>query len=105
MFCLTTTIIYLGMLFNITYTLFISLACVVWCFTMFGDHAQCAESKKIERAVNLDTKLPYWDIWETQSAHLQTQYYTYYTYIWEHWHEMEERLLWIACVRATLLGL
>ncbi len=71
---------------------------------LFSDHLHLTDSSKLNRAEQLLNKIPYWDIWETQADHLQGQYYTYYTYIWEHWHEMEERLLWIACTRAALIG-
>lgn len=79
--------------------------CIVLTLLLCNELPNQTDESKVERSSNLENKIPYWDIWETQAAHLQQQYYTYYTYIWEHWHEMEERLLWISCTRATLIGL
>ncbi len=72
---------------------------------MVNDHTTMSNDINQKRAANLFIKLPYWDIWETQATTLSEQYYTYYIYIWEHWHEMEERLIWIASIRAVFLGI
>lgn len=50
-------------------------------------------------------KIPYFDIWETQLNTTQPQYRSYYTYIWIHWHEMEERILFFLTARNIFFGI
>ena len=47
----------------------------------------------------------YYDIWETQMNENTESYKAYYSYIWVHWHEMEERILLFLSIRNLLLGI
>lgn len=85
--------------------LILNFVLIIFFCVLCKDHERTTTAQLETRVTNLDNKLTYWDIWETQANSLTEQYYTYYIYIWEHWHEMEERLLWIACIRAMFVGI
>ena len=62
------------------------------------------EIKFFERKL-MKKQIMYHDVWETQINTISQNYYTYYIYIWQNWHEMEERIIYILLLRSIFLGL
>ena len=62
------------------------------------------EIKFFERKL-MKKQIMYHDIWETQINTVSPSYYTYYVYIWQNWHEMEERIIYILLLRNLFCGL
>lgn len=83
---------------------FIFIILLGWLSLCYHIWLPMLEVKFFERKP-IKNQIMYHDIWETQINKITENYYIYYVYIWQNWHEMEERIIFITSLRSYFTGI